>query len=507
LALLVAANTADFALWVLAWGFFGRDALAGRLDSGRLIALALMIATSIPCRLFTTWMQGQVAIRAGGLLRQRLLFGALQLSPDEVRRDGAGSFLGRAIEAGAVETLAVSGGVRSVLALIELAISLIVLLAGAAPWLHVGLLLTFAAAICVMAWRYLIARERWTEARVSLTHRLVENMTGHRTRLAQESPDSFHRGEDSAVSRCDSQAQAMDRAVARLSGLVPRLWLIAGLATLAPDFLSPQPQGAQLAISLGGLLLAWRAFRRLTGGVAELAGVGIAWGEISLLFHAAGRVQNPGAPLTDGSPKSGEVIEAHGISFRYDGAERPVIDNVDLRISKGDCLLIEGESGGGKSTLASVLAGIRDPQCGSILAAGLDRKALGERRWRRRIVMAPRYHDNHVLTGPFAYNLLMGRQWPPTRELMHEAQTICYELGLGTLLEQMPAGMMQMVGETGWQLSQGECSRLFLARALLQDASLVILDESFAALAPETLRQSLGCALRRAHSLIVIAHP
>jgi ATP-binding cassette subfamily B protein len=71
----------------------------------------------------------------------------------------------------------------------------------------------------------------------------------------------------------------------------------------------------------------------------------------------------------------------------------------------------------------------------------------------------------------------------------------------------MPSGLMQIVGETGWQLSHGERSRLFLARALLQRAELIVLDESFAALDPDTLDRCLRCALARAPTLMVIAHP
>ena len=71
----------------------------------------------------------------------------------------------------------------------------------------------------------------------------------------------------------------------------------------------------------------------------------------------------------------------------------------------------------------------------------------------------------------------------------------------------MPGGLNQMVGETGWQLSHGERSRIFLARALLQDAEFTILDESFAALDAESLRLCLDCAFRRARTLLVIAHP
>jgi ATP-binding cassette subfamily B protein len=100
----------------------------------------------------------------------------------------------------------------------------------------------------------------------------------------------------------------------------------------------------------------------------------------------------------------------------------------------------------------------------------------------------------------------MGRRWPPAEEDVKEAYAVCRNLQLGDLLDRMPAGMLQMVGETGWQLSHGERSRLYMARALLQGADLVILDESFAALDPETLRQCLGYALDYSSTLLVIAH-
>jgi ABC-type multidrug transport system fused ATPase/permease subunit len=184
-----------------------------------------------------------------------------------------------------------------------------------------------------------------------------------------------------------------------------------------------------------------------------------------------------------------------------------VLQGCDLQIYAGDRILLEGPSGGGKSTLVSLLIGLRHPQSGLLLLRGLDRQTLGTEGWRRRVVAAPQFHENHVLTGTFAFNLLMGRRWPPQPDDMREADAICRELGLGDLLDRMPAKMLQMVGETGWQLSHGERSRLYIARALLHDADLVLLDESFAALDPETLRQCLRCVLSRATTLLVIAHP
>ena len=132
---------------------------------------------------------------------------------------------------------------------------------------------------------------------------------------------------------------------------------------------------------------------------------------------------------------------------------------------------------------------------------------MGAEGWRRRVVAAPQFHENHVLTETFAFNLLMGRRWPPRPEDVEAAERICRELGLDDLLSRMPAGLLQLVGETGWQLSHGERSRLYMARALLQGADLVILDESFAALDPETLHCCLRYVLKRAATVLVIAHP
>jgi ATP-binding cassette subfamily B protein len=121
--------------------------------------------------------------------------------------------------------------------------------------------------------------------------------------------------------------------------------------------------------------------------------------------------------------------------------------------------------------------------------------------------MAPQFHENHVFNASLAFNVLLGCDWPACAEDVTCAETLCRELGLGELIDQMPAGMSQQVGATGWQLSHGEKSRIFIARALLQNAPLVVLDESFAALDPENSRRAIACARARAGALLVIAHP
>lgn len=512
LAMLAAAHATEYGLWLISWWLIGSAALSGRIDWGWLFAWLLTMATIVPVRIFANWSQSVAGIGLGGLLKQRLLAGALELPAEHIRRKGAGQLLGCALEAETVEQLAVTGGLASAVAVLEIGMSGAVLALGAGGRVHVVLLAVWVAVSGLLTWRYGKRRDGWTGQRLDMTHDLVERMSGHRTRLAQLTPERWHDGEDQALDRYLENSKAMDRGNALLSGVVPRGWLILGLCGLAPAFLKADASaGPALAIGLGGVILAYQALRRLMAGTSQLVGAAIAWRQVGPLFRAAAQAAPaPGiapGPAPAGLSERQTVLEAHDLTFRYPDRTEPALRGANLRIERGDWLLLEGTSGGGKSTLAGLLAGLRQPNSGLLLAGGLDRPTLGPAGWRKRVAAAPQYHENHILASPLAFNLLMGRHWPPKIEDLREAEAVCRELGLGELLERMPAGIMQMVGETGWQLSQGERSRVFLARALLQNPQLVLLDESFAALDPENLRQCLECVLRRAETLLVVAHP
>jgi ATP-binding cassette subfamily B protein len=376
-----------------------------------------------------------------------------------------------------------------------------------------------------------------------MTHDLVERMVGHRTRLAQEDRDRLHEGEDQAVARYLDLSARSDRSALWLTTLTSRGWLVLGVAGLAPAFAAGSGGEASLAVALVGILSAYFALRKLTGGLLYLVGAGIAWRDVAPLFAAAAQPEPAGAaaltlatfageadavpvhgggsarprsssapppPIHGGGsarPPALPLLEARELVFRYRDRGEPVLRGCCLRVLAGDRLLIEGRSGSGKSTLAALLSGLRRPSSGLLLLRGLDLATLGAGGVRRRVATAPQFHDNHVLTETFAFNLLMGRRWPPREQDLADAEAVCRELGLGGLIDRMPSGMMQRVGESGWQLSHGERSRLYVARALLQSADLVVLDESFAALDPESLGQALRCALARAPALLVIAHP
>lgn len=505
------AFTLLYALEIAGWGLIGHATLNGRLDPGWLLAWGLLVLSLVPLRALAGWIDAALALDVGRILKSRLLAGALRMDMEVVRRQGIGQLLGRVIESQALESLAVNGGFGALVALLELGFAASILMAGAGGGLHVLLLAAWLALSLLASWRYFRRMKAWTALRLDLTHDLVERMVGHRTRLAQERPGRRDAEEDRALKDYLQSSEAMDRAALPLAGGLARGWILLALLGLAPAFVAGSATPASLAIALGGMMLANRAMTGISGGIGALGRAALAWRQVSVLFHSAceedpGPFVAAGAADTRADAAAPALIDASHLGFRYGDRGEPVLQGADLRIAHGERVLLEGPSGGGKSTLASLLVGLRQPGSGLLLLNGLDRRTLGES-WHRVATEAPQFHENHILSGTLAFNLLMGRNWPAGEAEIAEAEALCRQLGLGELLDRMPSGMNQMVGETGWQLSHGEKSRIYLARALLQDAQLTVLDESFAALDPQTLETCLQCALDRARTLVVIAHP
>ena len=499
----------EYLIWLGSWWAVGRGILSGRIDTGWLWAWGLLLLTAIPLHLLATWLAGLFAIDAAALLRQRLLAGAMQLDPGEIRGRGAGALLGLVFEADAVEALALGGGLIALMSTIEIAMTAAILCLGPAALWEVGTLAAGVVLTGTLAWRYYRQRREWTEARLALTDDLVEGIVGISTRVVQQHPDDWHVREDAKLAAYLQESRRLDRMQAAVLALIPRGWLLAGVLMLANAFIDGS---AGLAISVGGVLLGFRAFRTLTAGLTDLAGSLVAWERISPLQGAAA-LERPSAAATLASVHTGVrrkhdlLLDAIDVRFSHERVVSPILRDCNLGIRHGDRLLLEGDSGSGKSTFGAILAGLREPSGGLLLLGGLDLATLGRSGWRQRVVAAPQFHENHIFSGSLAYNALLGRRWPARRGDIEEAETVCRELGLGPLLDRMPSGMLQLVGESGWQLSHGERSRIHVARALLQGADLVILDESFAALDPQTLGLALGCVLRRARTLLVIAHP
>ena len=510
LGLIITLFISVYLVEIIGWALIGTASLDGRLDLAWLVAWLLLLVSNIPLRIGTAWLDATFALDLGRILKKRLLAGALRMDFDAIRQQGAGQLLGRVMESQALELLALNGGMTVVSAVLELMFSAWILTTGAAGYWHLLALPIWLAATLAFCWRYYRRLHAWTAVRLNMTHELIEHMVGHRTRLAQEWPRRRDEAEDRIMRDYLGLSCQMDNAITPIAAGAAGGWVILALLGLAPVFITGTASSTAIAISLGGILLANRAFTGISGGIASLSQAGVAWTMVSELFRAARAPidQTPVPPPVPGDVVllRRKLIDASDVVFRYRPESRAILRGLDLTVYQGERILLEGGSGGGKSTLAALLTGLRIPESGLLLLNGLDRPTLGSS-WHQLATEAPQFHENHLLAGSLAFNLLMGRNWPPSAEDLTKAQALCVDLGLGGLLDRMPAGLMQQVGETGWQLSHGERSRVFLARALLQNAQLTILDESFAALDPATLKACLKCAVAHASTLMVIAHP
>jgi len=498
---------------ILSWWLIGMGVFQGHFEWAWLWAWALVLFTTIPLQLLTSQVQNQISIGTGAIFKQRLLYGVLKLEPEEIRDQGAGQFLSRVMESSAVEMLALSGGFLAVMAVMQLGWAGWVLSQGAGGALHMLLLFIWVLVAFVSGWRFYRSILDWTDAYRNMTNELVEGMVGHRTRLAQQDYNHWHDEEDARLDRY-LQLTVHQSGISMQLGFIPRGWMILGMVGIALPLIAAPESIPALAISLGGVMLASQAFTSFITGVQSISSLLVSMEQIRPLLQASSRPRDSQPVVitkdsVDGVEKETKevILLTRDINFRYRSHGRLVLRDCSLAVRTGDRILLEGPSGGGKSTLASVLAGLRVPESGLLLLHGYDQKTLGREGWQRRVVSAPQFQENHVFTGTFAFNLLMGRRWPPYPVDLQEAEEICHELGLGELLERMPSKFQQMVGESGWQLSHGEQSRLFIARALLQNSDVIILDESFGALDPENLKRAMQCVLNRAKTLIVIAHP
>jgi ATP-binding cassette, subfamily B, bacterial len=498
-------------LSAVSWLVFGVAALNGRLDPARLVAWALVLLGSIPLQLGGSWLIGELALRVGLSFKRRLFDGALRVSVDATRRDGVGALLGRVNEAGAVEALLIIGGLGALSAAADWLVAAVLLARTAYPAPSLILFVLLSLMLLLMALDLMQKERRWMLARIRLAGDFVERMLGYRTRVMQESRDHWHDGEDRQLESYLGSSRKLDERQVAL-GMLPRLLPVLGIALIVPLMIAPAVGGlGNVLLTLIGVTTAASALNRLWGLLGLFVSAALAWRSTSQFFQAS--VLDPPTPhlyfhdaVAQTRAGSDVLLEARDLTFRYPNRPRPALSGCSLKIERGDRILIRGASGGGKSTFGAILSGVRVADSGLLLVRGLDRHVLTTEQWRGTVASVPQFHENHVFTNSLAFNLLLGRGWPASPRDLDDAREVCEELGLGPLIGRMPGGLFEAIGEAGWQLSHGEKSRVYIARALLQRADVTILDESLGALDPETLAAVIPCVLKRAGTLVVLAH-
>lgn len=201
------------------------------------------------------------------------------------------------------------------------------------------------------------------------------------------------------------------------------------------------------------------------------------------------------------APRGALDIRLAGVRFGYEGSGEEVLRGIDLEIPFGQKVAVLGRSGAGKSTLAGLIRGDLAPQQGEATLGGVPCAAFGDGMARYLGVIQQR---TYLFNATLLDNLRIGN--PAATE--DEVREALARVGLETLLERLPQGLLTMVDEAGMRFSGGERHRIALARVLLQGAPVVLLDEPFAALDPLTEQALLDTLLKvfADRTLILITH-
>jgi ATP-binding cassette subfamily B protein/subfamily B ATP-binding cassette protein MsbA len=185
---------------------------------------------------------------------------------------------------------------------------------------------------------------------------------------------------------------------------------------------------------------------------------------------------SPGAVAL--APVRGEV-SFEAVSFGYDPA-RPVLRNLSLHVEAGQTIALVGATGAGKTTLVSLIPRFFDPQSGRVLVDGVDLRGVQLRSWRKNVALV--LQEPFLFPRSIAENIAYARPHAAAAEIEAAARAA----NIHHFIERLPSGYQTIIGERGATLSGGERQRLSIARALLADAPILILDEPTSSVDPAT---------------------
>ena len=222
---------------------------------------------------------------------------------------------------------------------------------------------------------------------------------------------------------------------------------------------------------------------------------------------ALGRINQvmsaPVLPVTDHPKKPMDNrVEFENVSFTYEGAEVPALDQVSFRVEPGHTIALVGPSGGGKTTTASLIPRFWDVTSGRVKVGGVDVRETDPHVLMDQVAFV--FQNNRLFKASILENVRISRPDASRQEV----EEVLMAAQCGDILEKLPNGMDTVIGTEGTYLSGGEQQRVALARAILKNAPIVVLDEATAFADPENefLIQKAFARLTQGRTVIMIAH-
>lgn len=319
------------------------------------------------------------------------------------------------------------------------------------------------------------------------------------TREPQES--ARYREQIGRIFRLNVRQRQIYAALEPASQLIAAVGIVLVLALASTDLIDGRLAPAQLV----SFLLYAALLTRPVAGLADVYGqTQMARGAFARLRLAMDEPPEPAGDAGMALPAVKGEIEFRGVSFGYGGGRPPALERLDLHIAARQTIAIVGPNGAGKSTLGHLLMRLHVPTAGQILIDGVDIASVSLASLRRQIGVVPQ----HVLlfNATVRDNIAYGRPEPSQSEI--EAAAVGARAD--EFIARLPQGYDTLIGDRGVRLSGGQQQRLALARALLKDPPILILDEATAMFDPQGEAEFLqGCheALRHCTVLLITHRP
>ncbi|WP_305805462.1 thiol reductant ABC exporter subunit CydC [Stenotrophomonas sp. YIM B06876] len=511
--LLLTTMLAGVGLLGLSGGFLTAAALAGATGIGSgfnffspSAGIRALTIARIVSRYFEKLVGHDVTLRIARDLRVWFFRRALPLAPSRLGSSRTGELLARLMsDIGEMDGLLVRaiGPLLALAGICVAAITAAALIYWPAAVLLTGLVVVIGIGVPWLAVRHGHAAESQRALRRSTLRTVAfEGLEGAADLTALEARgDWTARVEAAALQVASSDRRRRRRLVSGNvmhsacagAGLVAMLWLA----------LSAFQHGALEAPLAAALVF-------LTVALLEVAaGIGMAWQSLQSAQVAAHRLrqiagQSPAvseAPAPQPLPAAPSVLALEDVGFAWSGESRRLLDGLDLQLAPGERIAICGDSGCGKTTLSSLVLRLWDPEQGAVRYGGVDLRQVEQAAWHRRLAWLPQ--GAPVFAGSLAENLRLGDPAASDEALwavLHDVRLYDWAQRLG--------GLSAWVGENGATLSAGQARRVALARALLRNAPLMVLDEPTEGLDVDTahaLLQDLAAALGN-RSLLMITH-